>query len=114
MGVDPLDSRDGRQNTVAAAFDHFELEPGNVAGGRRRGAGAELADHGAAVDVLPVRPYKVAADGLAVEEKRRDGLARRPGELAVCARLAFVDLRAFGMQRHDYCFTRGGKNRICF
>ena len=40
----------------------------------------------------------MAADGLAVEEQGRDRLAERPGELAVGAGLALVDLRAFGVQ----------------
>ena len=45
------------------------------------------------------------ADGLAVLEERRDRLAKCPGQLAIGAGLAFVDLRAFGMQREDGRFT---------
>ena len=45
------------------------------------------------------------ADGLAIGDQGRDRLAERPGELAVGARLAFIDLRALGMQREDRGFA---------
>src|SRR5262245_19642613 len=76
-----------------------ELEPGNIARRLARHVGDRLADHRAAVDVLPVRPGIVAPDGFAVEQQRRDRLAERPCELAVAAGLALVDLRSFGMKR---------------
>ena len=108
MRIDPLHGRDAGQNAFAAAFDDVKLEPRNVvrSGGRR--ASAELAHHGAAVDVFPIRPDIVAADGFAVEEKRRNRLAGDPAERAVVAGLAFVDLRAFGMQHRDHGFAGGG------
>ena len=64
-----------------------------------------LADHlagdAAAVDVIPVGSGIVAADGLAVEDQRRDGFAESPGELAVRTGLALVELRADGMERDN-------------
>ena len=48
------------------------------------------------------------ADGLAVGDQRRDRLAEGPGELAVGAGLAFVDLRALGMEREHRGFAGGG------
>ena len=45
------------------------------------------------------------ADRLAVLEERCDRLAKCPGECAVRAGLAFVDLRAFGMQLEDGGFA---------
>src|SRR3981189_944318 len=41
----------------------------------------------------------VALDGLSIEQERRDRFAKRPGELAVGAGLALVDLRALGGER---------------
>ena len=43
----------------------------------------------------------------AVEQQRGDRLAERPGELAVAAGLALVDLRAFGMERDGGDSRRG-------
>ena len=84
----------------------------SFARGARRVAG-DLADDRAAVHVLPVRTGVVAADGLAVEQQRRDRLAERPGELAVGAGLALVHLRAFGVPGRDRGLARrrdrGGK-----
>ena len=97
MGIDPLHRGDGRQHAAAAAGGHLELEPGDVAGRRARRVADDLADHGAAVAVLPARTGIVPADGLAVGDQRRDRLAESPGELAVGAGLAFIDLRALGM-----------------
>jgi hypothetical protein len=56
--------------------------------------------------VLPVRAGIVAADGLAVEQERRDRLAERPGELAIVAGLALVDLRAGGIKGSHDGFAR--------
>jgi hypothetical protein len=48
------------------------------------------------------------ADGLAIGDQGGDRLAKSPGQLAVGARLAFIDLRALGMQREDRGFAGGG------
>src|SRR6266699_1333381 len=53
--------------------------------------------HGAAVHVLPVRAGGMAADRLALEQERRDRLAEYPGELAIAARLALINLGALRM-----------------
>ena len=50
----------------------------------------------------------MAADGLAIQQQRRDRLAERPGELAVGAGLALIDLRAFGVQAGHECFSLYG------
>ena len=47
----------------------------------------------------------VAADRLVAVEQGRDRFAELPGELAGRIRFAFVDLRAFGMQRRDHGFA---------
>ena len=101
LRVDPLYRRDAGERAAAAPRGDFELEPGMSFGVPGRVAGG-LADDGAAVHMLPVRPGVMPADGLAVRQQRRDRLTERPGELAVRACLALVDLRAFGMQgEHD-------------
>src|SRR6516165_10998356 len=89
-GVDPLHRGDARQQARAAMRRHLELEPRNIARRLARDVGDRLADHGAAVGVLPVRSGIVAPDGFAVEQQRRDRLAERPCELAVAAGLALV------------------------
>jgi hypothetical protein len=54
----------------------------------------------------------VAADRLAVEQQGGDRLAERPGELAVGAGLALVDLRAFGVPgRNDRLAGRRDRGR---
>src|SRR5262245_18484377 len=111
LGVDPLHRRDARQQARAATRRHLELEPGNIAWRLARDVGDCLADHGAAVGVLPVRPGIVAPDGFAVEQQRRDRLAERPCELAVAAGLALVDLRALGMGR-DNRGLAGRRDRV--
>src|SRR5262245_59904367 len=105
-GVDALDGRRRRKDAAAAARRYFELEPGDVARGLAGRVGEHLAGDAAAVDVIPVRAGVVAADRLAVDEERRDRLAERPGELAVGAGLAVIDLRALGMQRRDHALAR--------
>src|SRR5262245_15529332 len=90
---------------------HLELEPGNIARRLARDVGDRLADHGAAVGVLPVRPGIVTADGFAVEQQRRDRLAKYPCELAVAAGLALVDLRALGMER-EHRGLAGRRDRV--
>src|SRR5262249_54575339 len=112
--VDPLHRRHPGEQARAAMRGHLELEPGDVARRLAWGAGGGLADHCATVDVLPVRPRIVTADGLAIEQERRARLAERPGKLAVVAGFAFVDLRALGMERDDGALARrreGGGNR---
>src|SRR5437870_12995264 len=104
--VDPLHCRRRTEGTAAAPGSHCELQPGNVVRDGAWGRADDLADHRAAVDVLPVRSGIMPTDRLAVQKKRRDRLAKRPGECAVGAGLAFVDLRAFGMQREYRGFTR--------
>ena len=100
--IDPLHRGDTGEDAGAAPGGHGQLQPGDIV---RRGAGGvadRLADDGARVDVFPVRPRIVPADGLAVEQQRRDRLAECPGQLAVAGSLAFIDLRAFGVEReHD-------------
>src|SRR5580698_10594023 len=82
LGVDPLHGGDAGQDAAATRGGYLKLQPGDVVSrGARRVAGG-LADHSAAVDVLPVRPGIVAADGLAVDQKGRDRFAEGPGELA--------------------------------
>jgi hypothetical protein len=50
----------------------------------------------------------VSAYRRAVMEKDGDGLSKLPGETAARLRLAFVDLRAFGVNLHDRQFARRG------
>src|ERR1019366_6843506 len=69
LGVDPLHRRDPRQDTAAAPGGHLELEPGDIIRGRARGIADGLADHGAAVAVLPVRPGIVPADRFAIDDQ---------------------------------------------
>jgi hypothetical protein len=45
----------------------------------------------------PVRAGVMAADRLAVEQERRDRLAEYPGELAIAARFALINLGALRM-----------------
>src|SRR3954467_3163674 len=113
--VDPLHGRRRTENTVAAPGSHSELQPGNVVRDGAWGRADDLADHRAAVAVLPVRPGIMPADRLAVRKKRRDRLAKHPGECAVGAGFAFIDLRAFGMQREHWGFTRScdGLGKCC-
>ena len=77
-------------------------------GGCARRVAGNLADDRAAVHVLPVRPGVMPADGLAVEQERRDRLAERAGELAVGTGLALVHLRALGVEGRNCGFARGG------
>ncbi len=51
----------------------------------------------------------MAADNLVVRHQRRDRLPESPGQLAVVARLAFVDLRALGMHGEDDGLARRGQ-----
>lgn len=62
-------------------------------------AGGHLADHRAAVAVLPTRPRVVPADRLAGDKQRRDRLAELPHELPAGIGLALVDLSALRMNR---------------
>ena len=56
------------------------------------------------------------ADGLAIEQQGRDRFAECPGQFAVGAGLAFVDLRALGVNaEHDGLSRRRngvGKRRL--
>src|SRR5579863_5599894 len=56
FGVDPLHGGDAGQDAAAARGDHLQLQPGNIVGRSPWRAARDLADHGAAVDVFPVRP----------------------------------------------------------
>src|SRR5204863_7906071 len=98
-GVNPLHRRHAGERTAAATRNHLELEQRDVLWRCAGRVGGDLADDRAAIHMLPVRSGVVTADGLAVQDERRDGLAEGPSELAVRARLAFVDLRAFGVPR---------------
>src|SRR5215213_5066810 len=104
--VDPLHGRRRSERTVAAPGSDPELQPGNVHCDLPWGGAGDLADHRAAVAVFPGRSGIMPADRLAVQKQRRDRLAKRPGECAVAAALAFINLRAFGMQREHCGFTR--------
>src|SRR4051812_37015167 len=75
MGVDALNRGDGREDAAAAVGGHFQFQPGNVGRCRARRVADGLADYGAAVGVLPVRPGIVPADRLALGQQRRDRLA---------------------------------------
>jgi hypothetical protein len=108
MGIDPLHRGDRGQHAAAAAGGHLELQPGDVACRGAGGIADHLADDGAAIAVLPARTGIVPADGLAVGDQGGDRLAKSPGQLAVGARLAFIDLRALGMEREDRGFAGGG------
>lgn len=108
MGVDALNRGNGREDAAAAVGGHSQLKPGNVGGsGTRRIAGG-LGGHGAAVGMLPVRSGIVPADRLALGEQGGDRFTKSPGELAVGAGLAFIDLRALGVDaEHDALAGRG-------
>src|SRR5262249_6903235 len=80
---------------------YLELEPRDIAGRLPCDIGDRLADERAAVDVLPARPGKMAADAFAIEQQGRDRLAEGPCQLALGAGLAFIDLCAFGIERDD-------------
>ncbi len=94
------------EDAAAAPGNHVKFEPGDIVRRRARGAAGNLADHGTAVAVLPGRSGIVTADGLAFGQQCRDRLAERPGQLAVGAGLAFVDLRAFGVHAEHDGFAR--------
>src|ERR1700716_2040595 len=68
--------------------------------------GGDLAGHRAAVGQLPGRAGIMAADNLVVRNQRRDRLPESPGQLAIIAGLAFVDLRALRMHGEHDCFSR--------
>src|SRR5664279_5282237 len=106
LGVDPLHCGDAGEDTAATLGNYTELEPGNIVRRSTRRAAGDLADHGAAVIVLPIRPGIMPADGLAIEQQSRDRLAERPGQFAVGAGLAFIDLRAFGVNAEHNGFSR--------
>src|SRR3954447_26820386 len=99
--VDALRGGDAEESAAAAARGDLKLEPGDglCVGGRCISGG--LCDDRAAVHVLPIRSGVVPADRLAIEKQRRDRLAEGPGELAVRACLALIDLRAFGVKGRD-------------
>src|SRR5436309_11419465 len=109
--VDPLHRGDARQDAAAAVGNHLKLQPWNVAVGGTRRIADGLADHCAAVAVLPVGTGVMTADRLAVDQQRRDWLAEDPVQLAVGAGLAFIDLRAFGMHR-QHGGLAGRRDRI--
>jgi hypothetical protein len=97
LRVDLLHRCHARECPPASVRARSEFEPRNVvrplAGHMRQYFGR----HGAAVHVLPVRAGVMAADRLAVEQERRDRLAEYPGELAIAARLALINLGALRM-----------------
>src|SRR5262249_37856030 len=69
--VDPLHRRDAGERAVAAMRRYLELEPRDIAGRLPCDIGDRLADERAAVDVLPARPGKMAADAFAIEQQGR-------------------------------------------
>jgi hypothetical protein len=105
MGVEPLHSADICERPAAAVVHDVELEPGNVICSRAGRIADRLASHGAAVRVLPGRTGVMPPDRLVVEYQRCDRLPEDPGELAVVAGFALVDLRAFALEGCDSCFS---------
>src|SRR5258707_14720928 len=67
-GIDPLHCRDAREDSTAAPGNHLKLQPGNIVRRRTGNVANSLADHGAAIVVLPARSGIVTADGLAIEQ----------------------------------------------
>src|SRR6202158_386516 len=92
--IDPLYGRDAGEDAAAAPGNYVELEPGDIAWCRARGAGGHFADHGAPVAMLPVWCGIVMAAGLTIDQQCRDRFAECPAWLAVRVSLAFVHLRA--------------------
>ena len=92
-GVDALDGGRSRQGAVAAMLDHLEFERRNVVRGHAGRAGDDLAFHGAAVGVLPIRASVMPSDRLSVEDQRGNRLAKLPGQCANF-RLGFSGVRA--------------------
>ena len=86
-----------RQHSLASVRGRIELEPRNVIRGLARRLGYDFGAHCTAVGVLPVRASVMAPDRLAFEPERRCRLSKGPGELAVTARLALVQLAPFGV-----------------
>src|SRR3954452_21968528 len=108
MGVDALNRRNRREDAAAPVGRHFQFQPGNVARGGTRGVAGGLGGHGAAVGMLPVRSGIVTADRLALRQQGGDRFAKTPGELAVGAGLALVDLRALGVDAEHDSLAGGG------
>src|SRR5438874_177305 len=90
LGVDALDGLHTRQQPAAALLGDLEFEPWQIVESRSRRGGHHLRPHGASVDVLPVRPGIMQADRLAIEDQRRNRLARLPHELAARIEFALV------------------------
>src|SRR5262249_28353300 len=111
VGVEPLHSADICERPAAAVVHDVELEPGNVICCRAGRIADRLASHGAAVHVLPGRTGVMPPDRLVVEYQRCDRLPEDPGELAVVAGFALVDLRAFTLECGDSCFSRSRNHR---
>ncbi len=98
--VDPLHRGDaGMRMPVPRRGGHRRASARDIVGDRAGALPTALPTTALPSHVLPGRPGIVPADGLAIEQQRRDRLAERPGQLAVGAGLAFVDLRAFGVER---------------
>src|SRR6516225_4518765 len=111
MSVEPLHSADICERPAAAVGHDVELEPGNVICSRTGRIAYRLASHGAAVRVLPGRTGVMPPDRLVVEYQRCDRLPEDPGELAVVAGFALVDLRAFASEGCDSCLSRSRNRR---
>ena len=108
LGIDPLHRGHARERAASPMSGHFKLEPRDVACGFARSVAGGFGGYRTAVDVLPVGSRIMTADGLALQQQRRDRLAERPGQLAVIAGFALIDLRALGKECGD-----GGLARSC-
>src|SRR5208282_3827921 len=95
--VDALHNGGSAERSATAPPDDLKFKPGNVICCRARRIADNLSRHGAAVGVLPGGAGIMTSDGLASGDQRRDRLAKGPRELAIAARLALVNLCAFGM-----------------
>jgi hypothetical protein len=108
VGVDPLDRSHASENAAAAIGTDGEFQQGYIVPARAWSVANDLGGHRAAVDVLPIWPGVVPADGFAVQKKRCYRFAELPGEFAVRAYLALLNLRAFGMEHSNCRFARRG------
>ena len=108
LGVDPLHGGDAVELARALVRVHLEFEPGDIVLGCARRVGDHFGGDAAAVKQLPARARAVLAHHLAVGGERRLRRDEGPGQLAVGAGLALVELQAHGMDREHRGFSGCG------
>ena len=104
--IDALNRRDARQRPSTTVARGGELEPRNVRRAVALRLAHDLARDRTAVRKLLSRTGIVAADRLIVQKEAGDRLAQDPGEGSFRVGLAFVNLRAFGVDFEQQGLTR--------